>query len=207
MSRQGPPGLQYPRINTGNLDLDAALRNVFDNLFYLRRLADQPATLTPALRAEIQRLINSTINNIVNNITNNITVNGGCIVSTHNVRLTTYGSASDPIGTLFFEYDRNVLYVISTPYPKHWEFVAGVMVGLLAARPADLGSTDVGFLYFATDEPALYIWDGSAWVQVTSDVDVEAVGYWSPITNGNPTDPELIFDSDGDIVVGWTFTP
>lgn len=41
---------------------------------------------------------------------------------------------------------------------------------------------------------------------VTS-ADVQAVGYWSNVTNGDATNPEIIFDSFGDVVVGWTPTP
>lgn len=37
--------------------------------------------------------------------------------------------------------------------------------------------------------------------------DVMAVGYWAPVTNGDPGAPELIFDSFGDIVVAWVGTP
>lgn len=32
---------------------------------------------------------------------------------------------------------------------------------------------------------------------------IQSMGYWAPITNGDPAAPELIFDSFGDIVVGW----
>lgn len=31
-------------------------------------------------------------------------------------------------------------------------------------------------------------------------------GYWSPLTNGDPVSPELIFDGDGDTVAVWTST-
>ena len=40
---------------------------------------------------------------------------------------------------------------------------------------------------------------------VTSDL--SQVGYWSPLTNGDPTTPELIFDSFGDTIAVWTSTP
>ena len=33
---------------------------------------------------------------------------------------------------------------------------------------------------------------------------VSALGYWSPLTNGDPVTPELIFDSNGDTVAVWT---
>jgi hypothetical protein len=34
-----------------------------------------------------------------------------------------------------------------------------------------------------------------------------AVGYWTPITNGDPVSPELLFDSHGDCIVGFVPTP
>lgn len=34
--------------------------------------------------------------------------------------------------------------------------------------------------------------------------DVQAAGYWSPLTNGNPASPELIFDDEGDAIAVWT---
>lgn len=36
---------------------------------------------------------------------------------------------------------------------------------------------------------------------------IETVGYWSPLTNGDPVSPELLFDSDGDVIMAWTPTP
>ena len=34
-----------------------------------------------------------------------------------------------------------------------------------------------------------------------------ALGYWTPITNGDPLSPEILFDADGDCIVGWVPTP
>ena len=31
-----------------------------------------------------------------------------------------------------------------------------------------------------------------------------ALGYWAPITNGDPLSPEVLFDSNGEAVVGFT---
>lgn len=32
---------------------------------------------------------------------------------------------------------------------------------------------------------------------------VTALGHWSPLTNGDPGSPELIFDGDGDVIMVW----
>lgn len=36
---------------------------------------------------------------------------------------------------------------------------------------------------------------------------VDALGYWTPITNGDPLSPEILFDAAGDCVVGFVPTP
>ena len=35
---------------------------------------------------------------------------------------------------------------------------------------------------------------------------VTALGYWSPLTNGDPDAPEPIYDADGDMIAVWTET-
>ncbi len=35
---------------------------------------------------------------------------------------------------------------------------------------------------------------------------VSSSGYWAPVTNGSASAPEIIFDSDGDIVVAFVVT-
>ena len=39
-----------------------------------------------------------------------------------------------------------------------------------------------------------------------TSAEVEAVGYWSPLTNGDPVTPELVFDGDGDCIMVWNPT-
>jgi hypothetical protein len=36
---------------------------------------------------------------------------------------------------------------------------------------------------------------------------VEQMGYWTPITNGDPVSPEILFDSNGDCIVGFVPMP
>lgn len=56
------------------------------------------------------------------------------------------------------------------------------------------GATGTGFV-FATN--GVY--------SVTNDL--SQVGYWSELTNGDPDNPELIFDSFGDTIDMWIPTP
>ena len=37
--------------------------------------------------------------------------------------------------------------------------------------------------------------------------DVATLGYWTPITNGDPLSPEILFDAEGNCIVGWVATP
>lgn len=43
-------------------------------------------------------------------------------------------------------------------------------------------------------------------LSVTSE-GVESLGYWTPISNGDPLSPEILFDAEGDCVVGFVPTP
>lgn len=36
--------------------------------------------------------------------------------------------------------------------------------------------------------------------------DASSLGYWSPLTNGDPDNPEPIYDGDGDMIAVWTET-
>lgn len=195
------PGLSYPQVTSQDQQYINIIRNIYDNLFYLKRVIFTPKPIEPSV---LRRLEQQLISQITNNITNNITVNGLFITGTHNTRLTVYGGATQDVGTGFFETDRNVIYII-TDFPKKWEFAAGVMIDTIANRPTDLGVFDASFLFFASDEEALYIWDGTQWIQVSTDV--ASAGYWAPVTNGDPDNPELIFDTLGNCVVSFTATP
>ena len=52
---------------------------------------------------------------------------------------------------------------------------------------------------YSTDSGTNWAWPG------LSAADVEAAGYWSPLTNGDATTPELVF-ADGDTISVWTET-
>jgi hypothetical protein len=52
------------------------------------------------------------------------------------------------------------------------------------------------------DGDVLYNDDGTLAAQP-----VQAFGYWTPITNGDPLSPEILFDAEGDCVVGFVPTP
>lgn len=72
-------------------------------------------------------------------------------------------ASSVPDAALFIETDRGSIYEARSVAKKQtWVFAVGRMQDVLANRPVDLGTNDVGFLFSATD--ALdYRWNGTAW--------------------------------------------
>lgn len=96
--------------------------------------------------------------------TNANSTNAVVIQDTHANRNILYPAANEVIGSFYFETDRKVEYVARLVSSAHaWVYFAGVMSGLIAARPADLGTNDAGFLYTSTDSLD-YRWSGTAWV-------------------------------------------
>lgn len=64
-------------------------------------------------------------------------------------------------GTLFFEADRNVVYLTIGGV---WVYGWGEMAGDFGDEPTDLGATDAGFLFHVVDYAHRLRWTGSAWV-------------------------------------------
>lgn len=70
-----------------------------------------------------------------------------------------YNPTSYPVGTLYVETDRRILYWNTG---AAWRYLDGTFAGALSDIPA-LGGNDSGFLFFVTDYGHLLRWDGSAW--------------------------------------------
>lgn len=102
---------------------------------------------------------------------------------THAERLSDYPAAGQPLGTLFEETDRRVLYLNETVAGANtWTLVVSVMADLLANRPSDLGADDVGFRFFATDKTYRYRWTGSVWVEDFELTDAVTAGSTNLLT-------------------------
>ncbi len=89
---------------------------------------------------------------------------GIVLEDTHANRLALYPAANSPVGTLFWETDRTVLYAVENQSGTlAWKYAAGMYNATYANRPTDLGTNDAGFLYF----PSVYIhicrWSGAGW--------------------------------------------
>lgn len=82
-----------------------------------------------------------------------------------------YDPANFRPGTWFWETDRTVLYQVRiVDDAPHWVYVLGTMYGTLTPdqQPDDLGPYDAGFQFAATDTGQTFLWDGAAWVDITS---------------------------------------
>jgi hypothetical protein len=97
----------------------------------------------------------------------------GTIEDTHANRLANYPAASYPLGTLFFETnptqtDRQSLYAVqlNNAGAHTWAYVAGWCEKTFSLRPSDLGASDTGFLFYATDYTVTERWNGTHWLYV-----------------------------------------
>lgn len=77
-----------------------------------------------------------------------------------------YDARNYPDGTFYLESDRNALYVTLSGV---WTYLLGCYRDTLGNKPADLGATDAGFLFYATDYAHTWRWTGSAWEYAPGD--------------------------------------
>lgn len=80
---------------------------------------------------------------------------------THASRLNT-PAANYPLGTLFYETDRRIEYIVSGS-PLVWTYKSGTYATILASIPTDLTVNDAGFLFAVTNFKHVLQWSGSAW--------------------------------------------
>jgi hypothetical protein len=100
------------------------------------------------------------------------------LYDTHANRLANYPAGNYVAGTLFFETDREVLYIDNG---TNWIYGVGIDYDTLAHRPGDLGINDVGFLFVASDynSTVTYRWSGSTWLYFQ--------GVYAAATGSRPT--------------------
>lgn len=174
------PGIQYPAHLDESNPTDAAIKNIIDNIFYLRGAVStsQPPSLTQTTTpAQVQKQIKDAIS--VYNITNSA---ASILSGTHAKRLAT----PPVINSLFIETDRASIYEsISTGSGLSWILASSSMVGLLVNRPTDLGVNDIGFLFTSSDslKNTQYIWLGTAWITVGGMIQEASDAATNTITN------------------------
>lgn len=153
------PGLQYPPDLDENSPQSRAVRNIIDNLFYVRRIIeDLPSANSILTKEQIQQLVTQIITSTTINVTSNPVV-----VTTHAIRLAT----TPTLGALIFEYDRMSLYVGSDSTGTIlWTWTAGNMIAAVASIPVDLTTTDKGFIFTSNtaDQETQYVWTGTEFI-------------------------------------------
>lgn len=87
---------------------------------------------------------------------------------THANRLINYSPANLPVGTIFFETDRTVYYIVTVVSGSQvWQCLpGGYMKGTIASpdqKPTDLGTNDTRFEFYSTEFNKYFRWTGSAW--------------------------------------------
>lgn len=92
-------------------------------------------------------------------VTLNLTTQPDILHKTHADRLTT-DIGLFPDGTLAYETDRDVLYVVNA---GKWHFLTGIFCAVQANAPTDLGLDDADFLMYVSDFHHLVMWTGTKW--------------------------------------------
>lgn len=89
---------------------------------------------------------------------------GTQLYGTHANRLASPPANYEP-GTVYFETDRTVVYiVIQIATVNFWTYETGIYTDVIANRPTDLGTHDVGFVFRSSDTFISYYWNGTAWI-------------------------------------------
>lgn len=131
-------------------------------------------------RAEFERVVSrvAAVGQSLSSVASGLT--GATKTGTHAERLA--ASVTDlTAGTTWYETDRTVTYTLLAS--KAWSYTSGVMVGLDGAWPTDLGTSDTGFRYDASDTLKGYRWTGTAW-EFSSPLDPPTT---APETPNTPT--------------------
>jgi hypothetical protein len=120
--------------------------------------------LSPLIQKELQARGSSPLN--LQSLLPN-SASGGAVVieDTHARRLSNFvGSNIPPVGSLFWEIDRTVLYLVKlVAGVAAWVFAAGSYTNTRTNYPSDLGANDAGFLFQISDYAHLARFDGTAW--------------------------------------------
>lgn len=92
---------------------------------------------------------------------------GAVLIDTHANRLANFPATDYVPGTLFFETNRTVFYIVkSISLTNTWVYAAGTMVSTsttIADIPTDLGAHDYGFLFSNTYWAHQWVWLATSW--------------------------------------------
>lgn len=111
-------------------------------------------------------------------------------------------SADDPNALLTLTSDDGSVELVTDPLTKTLDLAVSASVISQALRPGPPGLDGAS----APDATFWYPPSAASQPQPVTAAYVESLGYWSPLTNGDPVTPELVFAS-GDTISVWTPTP
>jgi len=97
---------------------------------------------------------------------------GTCLQGTHAARLAQDATSLTP-GTQFWETDRFSIYIVrAIGKSGTWAWEAGFYASASANIPSDLGKADNGFVFYATDQETLYVFNGtsSTWASFSTTI-------------------------------------
>ncbi len=161
------PGIIQPNVrHLIDPRVDDVIQNIYSNIIFLRdKVLNAPAT-TPVVKTIVAK---STP------VKPAYTSTAPIIVDTHVIRLNKYTAAIPTIGVTFYEYDRNAFYIVSTSLTgvTQWTLIVAIMRSTLASRPADLTTTDTGFIFIDSANNRLYLWSGSAWIDLRTGMIID----------------------------------
>lgn len=174
-------------------------------------IGDLVITLSPLIRQELQAPGTAPMD-----LTALINAPGLPVVleDTHPNRLLNYPAASYQPGTLFFEIDRQILYILYAGFggtAPTWAYLAGMQNASFASRATDLGTSDNGYLMWIRDQAHLFRWSGTVWHFVDGEGGYIVDRISAPTDNGwqlcDGTATDYLQISGGDIVVTAFTTP
>jgi hypothetical protein len=128
----------------------------------------------------------------------------------HLIRVRDFPPAKYADGSLFFETDRTVGLIKRTRNGvQQWWYEFGTYRAPYAKRPTDLGSSDAGFLFYATDRTITFRWSGTVWNYESGAQRDTLANIVTPSANEGgylyfATDYEHLFRWSG---TAWVFAP
>lgn len=94
-------------------------------------------------------------------VTGTITTQG-----THAQRVSMFLAPGLPVGSYYYETDRDVLYLnyLTSGNVQVWQYVCGIYSAAYGLLPSDLGANDAGFIFNENSQFfRSWTWDGSEW--------------------------------------------
>lgn len=92
------------------------------------------------------------------------------IVTDTRAAMTLYPAANYAIGTIYWQSDYTMLYMVFNVGGIHvWQYISGMFRAVLASKPTGLGVNDAGLLFYGTDFGHIWRWSGSAWTFAPGD--------------------------------------